>query len=298
MTFLAKNKHKLALMTLLLFPGASFADALKNPVATIVSLEGEVSIANRNSEEPLTPLGNIYEGETIRTRDAGRIKFQYLDGTVILLMQNSSLKTQEFQYNRSYAQRQINIELGNGLLRISSEPAKGKSQTIRLRTPVAEFETQAMDAIVSSAEDGESSQITVIGGQTTVRNLMQGGEPVQVSASKMLNISMNAATGQPVSFSENTAKNLIQSVDLVPEDLLGDKTEILSLITDQMEYVFLQTGRLFQRPIMPALAPQQSWQIVDHSLVPSAIQTPKSGSLNIKLKLPALQDGQVIGEAP
>lgn len=148
-------------LTILLLPAA----ALAGPVAEVVGVRGEAVSMVGSQATPLTIGTKLEEAAVIRTGSPGRVKLRFIDGSVIVVSDASSLKIEQYRVSEQEKRRDAGFVLDIGLISQTVAPAKGGSWSVR--TPTAVTAVRGTEYMVEVRPD-LGTEVSVQSGEVAV----------------------------------------------------------------------------------------------------------------------------------
>jgi hypothetical protein len=143
-----------------------YSAALAGPVAQVVGLKGEAVVIFGGKTTSLAMGNSINEGSEVRTANPGRVKLRFLDGSVVVVSDASTLKIEKFQPEGKGSSRNGSFVLDIGLISQKVSPSKDGSWEVR--TPSAVTAVRGTEYIIE-VKPNLATEVTVQGGSVQVK---------------------------------------------------------------------------------------------------------------------------------
>lgn len=266
--------------------------ALANAIGKVVAFSGEARLVGLDPSATLKALSKVYAGDSVRSAE-GMVKVLLQDDTAFVTGRNTDMRVDTVNYDRARSVREVELILQAGTLRISVAQGFTGSKDVTVRTPAGDILIRRGDALLSVQNEGDQIQVTVLTGEVLIA--AQGVDAAGARALAAHTTTVAKADGSiagSTEFSAETAKAMLATVDLVPDDLLQDQAYFNLTVEREMEYIARQSNRLYGKIRLPVYAPLQSTQSLDQVQVTTYGAVPKTGSLQIIWRLPELKPDQ------
>ena len=143
----------LCILWVLIFCSTAVASS-GDPVGTIKTRTGSVSIVRQQNVLPVTTGDKIFEGDTLRTGTDGSLGTILKDDTFISLGPNSELVISEFLFVPAEGKFSIITRMLKGTAAyLSGVIAKLSPQSVRFETPVASVGIRGTKFLVNVTDD-------------------------------------------------------------------------------------------------------------------------------------------------
>ena len=143
----------LCILWVLIFCSTAVASS-GDPVGTIKTRTGSVSIVRQQNVLPVTTGDKIFEGDTLRTGTDGSLGTILKDDTFISLGPNSELVISEFLFVPAEGKFSIITRMLKGTAAyLSGVIAKISPQSVRFETPVASVGIRGTKFLVNVTDD-------------------------------------------------------------------------------------------------------------------------------------------------
>lgn len=110
--------------------------AFAAPVAEVVAIKGAAVLVSAGRTTALTAGTRVDEGQEIRSLNPGRVKLRFVDGSVVVIGDASSLRIETFRPPAGNAPRQAGFVLDTGLISQTVAPSALGSWTVRTSSVV------------------------------------------------------------------------------------------------------------------------------------------------------------------
>ena len=277
---------------------AAPSTALATPIGKVVAYTGEARLVGLDPTATLKALSKVYAGDSVRSGE-GMVKVMLQDDTAFVTGRNTDMRVDNVNYDRARSVREVELILQAGTLRVSVAPGFAGSRDVIVRTPVGDVLIRRGDLLMSILNEGEQIQITVRTGEA-----MLAPQGADVAAGTVLAprtttvVRADGGQGSSTQFSQDSARALLATVDLVPDDLLQDQTYFNLTVEREMEYIARQSNRLYGKVRLPVYAPLQSIDQLDRVQAATYGAVPKTGSIQLNWFLPELQPDQTLQGNP
>ena len=281
-------------ITLCVLTGAHAAapTALANAIGKVVSFNGEARLVGLDPSATLKALSKVYAGDSVRSAE-GMVKVLLQDDTAFVTGRNTDMRVDTVNYDRARSVREVELILQAGTMRVSVAPGFSGSKDVTVRTPAGDILIRHGDALLAVQNEGDQVQITVLTGEVYI-----AAQGVDAAGARALTphtttvAKADGSTAGSTEFSAETAKAMLATVDLLPDDLLQDQAYFNLTVEREMEYIASQSNRLYGKIRLPVYAPLQSTQSLDQVQSATYGAVPKTGSLQIIWRLPELKPDQ------
>jgi hypothetical protein len=116
--------------------GALLGTAHAAPVAEVIALKGSAVVVAQGRQTPLAVGQMLDEGQQVQSQAPGRVKLRFVDGSVMVIGDSSTLRIEKFRPPQGSAQRVANFALDVGLISQTVAPATPGSWTVRTSSVV------------------------------------------------------------------------------------------------------------------------------------------------------------------
>lgn len=120
------------------------------PVAEVVGLRGEAVVVFEGNTTPLVIGSKLEQGAEVRTSPAGRVRLKFIDGSVLVVGDATTLRLDQFRIEEQGSARRASLSLDIGLISQTVSPGAG-SWTVR--TPSAVAAVRGTEYIVEVRKD-------------------------------------------------------------------------------------------------------------------------------------------------
>jgi len=158
---------KRALFTALLAIGLPL-HGMAAEVATIVAVRGEATVDQGGQTRPLAQGERVEAGGVIRTGAHGRVKLRFLDGSVVVVGDQSSLRVDHRRLNGQGQRESAGFILDVGLIGQTISPGPAGSWSVR--TPTAVTAVRGTEYVIEVDERRETA-VHVRSGSVSVEPL-------------------------------------------------------------------------------------------------------------------------------
>lgn len=158
---------KLWLACLLACAAFSTSSCLAEVVGEVLGVKGSVAIINAGTIIPAAVGTHIESGAEVRTGKPGRVKLRFIDGSVLVVSDGSTLKVEKYMVKDG--KRDAGFVLDIGLISQSVVPSSTGSWTVRTPTAV-------------TAVRGTEYMVEVTGDKATAVNVQSGNVAVTPSS--------------------------------------------------------------------------------------------------------------------
>lgn len=138
------------------------------PVGEVLALRGAATASRDGHAEALAVGSKIEAGSEIRTAAQGRIRMQFVDGSVVILSDNSTLRVAQFVVDDNKQRKEARFELDVGLL--SQKVAPSESGSWNVRTPTVVTAVRGTEYIVEVQPDS-ATNVSIQSGAVSVNSL-------------------------------------------------------------------------------------------------------------------------------
>lgn len=151
-----------------IFLGLFAATAWANPVGEVAALRGEASAIRQGQARALSVGAKIEAGTEIRTGAQGRAKIKFVDGSVVILSDGSSLKVDGFAMGEGGKRKEAKFSLDIGLISQNVAPSEGGSWSVR--TPTVVTAVRGTEFIIEVKPD-TATDVSIQSGEVSVNSL-------------------------------------------------------------------------------------------------------------------------------
>jgi hypothetical protein len=134
------------------------------PVAEVLAVRGSVGVVTAGRNEALTVGQALEEGQEIRSASPGRAKLRFIDGSVVVVGDGSSLRIERFRLAANQP-REASFVLDTGLVSQTVRPSTKGSWTVR--TPSVVTAVRGTEFIVDVRSD-QQTEVAVQSGAVAV----------------------------------------------------------------------------------------------------------------------------------
>jgi len=115
-------------------------------VAGVVSrIQGIASARNKGITRSLQILSNIHQGDQIETREKSRLKILMIDGSIIVLGDNTGFLIKKYSYSDQSNSGEVSLSLTKGFFKTSTGKFRRKSRRFRVKTALATIGVRGTD---------------------------------------------------------------------------------------------------------------------------------------------------------
>ncbi len=140
-------------------------------IVRVQNLQGTAQIMDEESTVPqqLKVGGIAMPGDTIITNANTTLVLDFLDGTSIMLEENSELKIDHLKILENTGMSESQLNLLKGRLETQVAPAKGTARQFQIKTPVTVTSVRGTDYRISAEEEKNLSKTEVVEGKVVVK---------------------------------------------------------------------------------------------------------------------------------
>lgn len=138
------------------------------PVGEVLALRGTATASKAGVSEPLAVGSKIEAGSEIRTAAQGRIRMQFIDGSVVILSDSSTLRVAQFDVDENKQRKSASFELDVGL--ISQKVAPSTAGSWNVRTPTVVTAVRGTEFIIEVQPDS-ATNVSIQSGAVSVNSL-------------------------------------------------------------------------------------------------------------------------------
>jgi hypothetical protein len=157
------------LATGLWIPGLGLA----SPVAEVIALRGGAAMVVEGRTSAVAVGTPVEPNSEIRTASPGRVKLRFIDGSVLIVSDGSTLRVDQFQIDPSDGARRASFSLDIGLISQKVAPSAG-SWTVR--TPSAVTAVRGTEYVIEVTPE-LTTEVNVKSGSVAVEPVSLGSKP-------------------------------------------------------------------------------------------------------------------------
>jgi hypothetical protein len=157
------------LATGLWIPGLGLA----SPVAEVIALRGSAAMVVDGRTSTVAIGTPVEQNSEIRTASPGRVKLRFIDGSVLIVSDGSTLKVDQFQIDKSDGARRASFSLDIGLISQKVVPSTGSWS---VRTPSAVTAVRGTEYVIEVTPE-LNTEVNVKSGSVTVEPVSLGRKP-------------------------------------------------------------------------------------------------------------------------
>ncbi|GAP33808.1 FecR family protein [Piscinibacter sakaiensis] len=161
-------RHALACTGLVLSAAAGAA-----PIAEVVALKGEAVVVADGKTQALAVGSALDEGQVVRSMNPGRVKLRFVDGSVMVIGDGSTLRIERFKPAAGGKPRQAGFVLDVGLISQTVAPSGAGSWTVRTSSVVTAV--RGTQYLVEVRPD-QSTDVSVQTGAVVVETAQEASE--------------------------------------------------------------------------------------------------------------------------
>ncbi len=221
-------------------------------IGEIVGLEGTVFKKGVSDENYKTVILNdkLLIGDEIRTSNEGKVKILFVDDSIVHISPKSKFSVEKYSVDQKNQQRAVSLKLVSGKMRSWVHSVFNKQSTFELYTPTATVGVRGTEFIISIDEEGNSTEIGVIDGLVSVKNLNDSvGLDVLLKTKTFTRISGTMPALPGLDMDENYMKKWGNDFDL-PQPKYN-KIEFLPLINRFKSERLIKVESLFSGKLNP-----------------------------------------------
>ena len=138
----------------------------------VQNLQGSAHIIEEesNQSQPVKVGTVVMLGDTISTDSNSHLTLAFLDGTVILLLENSRLKIERLMLMEYTGMSDIQLKLEEGRLETQVIPEKGSARRFQIKTPATVTSVRGTDYRISAEAKIDKSNTEVLKGKVAVNS--------------------------------------------------------------------------------------------------------------------------------
>ncbi|MBN2695766.1 FecR domain-containing protein [bacterium] len=142
-------------------------------VGEVVAIEGTVFKKSPIDQNYKTVVLNdkLFQGDEIRTSNQGKVKILFIDDSIVHISSKSNFSVEKYSVDQKNQQRSVSLRLVSGKMRSWVHSVFNKQSTFELKTPTSTVGVRGTEFIVAIDEDGVNTEIGVIDGLVSVKNL-------------------------------------------------------------------------------------------------------------------------------
>lgn len=141
-------------------------------VATVAAMRGEATVIQDGRPLAVAVGMAIATGAVIQTRASGRVKLKFIDGSVVIVGDDSTFRVDRMSVDSDGRRRDAGFVLDIGLISQSVAPSSGG--TWRLRTPTAVTAVRGTEYVVE-VRSNRSTQVDIRSGEVLVEPVERPG---------------------------------------------------------------------------------------------------------------------------
>ncbi|MEN0057239.1 MAG: FecR domain-containing protein [Bdellovibrio sp.] len=197
---------------------------VKGPVRVLSATDKKETIAKVGAK--------VFSGDTVITGTDARAKIVMSDRNVLQLSPDSTLEIARYKTGATENDREAQVALMQGKVRVQVEQTYGEKNKFELRTPTAVAGVRGTQYIAQYDQSSRSTTITVLQGRVAVSSASQSAPPVILSPNTSTTVKENTAPTAPLKLSPNQVNEMMNSASTSPENISAPEEK--SLVTSDM----------------------------------------------------------------
>lgn len=137
-------------------------------VGEVQAVRGSATATLNGQSSPLVPGSKIESGSEIQTTAQGRLKIRFIDGSVVILSDGSTLRVADFTVDDSNRRKSARFELDIGL--ISQRVAPSENGSWNVKTPTVVTAVRGTEYIIEVKPD-TGTDVSIQSGAVSVNSL-------------------------------------------------------------------------------------------------------------------------------
>jgi hypothetical protein len=137
-------------------------------VGEVQAVRGSATALFNGQSIPLAPGSKIESGSEIQTAAQGRLKIRFIDGSVVILSDGSTLRVTDFVVNENSRRKSARFELDIGL--ISQRVAPSENGSWNVKTPTVVTAVRGTEYIIEVKPD-KGTDVSIQSGAVSVNSL-------------------------------------------------------------------------------------------------------------------------------
>jgi hypothetical protein len=146
---------------------------LAGGAAEVIGLRGEAWASQGGSQTRLVQGSAIGEGTTVVTKEGGRVKLRFADGSVVVVGETSTFTIEKFGQGGDGKRAQADMKLDMGLM--SQTVAPGKPDSWRVSTPTVVTAVRGTEYLIEVRPD-RTTEVSVLSGQVALNRVRTPGK--------------------------------------------------------------------------------------------------------------------------
>ena len=152
-------------------------------VAEVIGMRGEAVVNSQTGEPNRLALGSIIgEGATVLTKNGGRVKLRFVDGSTVVIGDSATFTVEKFAMGKDGKRSHAEMKLDVGLTNQAIAPSKPDSWQVT--TPTVVTAVRGTEYLLEVKND-HTTEVNVLSGQVALnktgrnQNLTLKNEPAQ-----------------------------------------------------------------------------------------------------------------------
>lgn len=146
---------------------------LAGGAAEVIGVRGEAWASQGGNQTRLALGSAIGEGTTVVTREGGRVKLRFADGSVVVVGETSTFTIEKFGQGGDGKRAQADMKLDMGLM--SQTVAPGKPDSWRVSTPTVVTAVRGTEYLIEVRPD-RTTEVSVLSGQVALNRISTPGK--------------------------------------------------------------------------------------------------------------------------
>lgn len=144
-------------------------------ISRVINIRGNATIQEAGLDEakPLATGAMVMLGDIVATGPESTLVLAFMDGSKILLQENSRLKINRLLSLEYTGMSDVRLELKSGRIETLVEPSKGTARRFQINTPVTVTSVRGTDYRISAEEVVKESRAEVVTGKVKVTGANQ-----------------------------------------------------------------------------------------------------------------------------
>ena len=199
-------KLSLLILSTWAFAFSNLANASDNGLFMVVKGTVKVLSAKDQKESSAKVGTKVFSGDTVITENDSRAKIVMSDRNVLQLSPNSRFEITKYKTGATEDQREVQVALMQGKVRVQVEQKYGEKNKFELRTPTAVAGVRGTQYVAQFEPQSQTTTIVVLTGKVAVSTPRQNANAVVLTPNMGSTIKEDTTQIEPVRMSADDIK--------------------------------------------------------------------------------------------